>query len=333
MNIAPEDIRPAALEEGKAREIQRDTDWLVARQPDFVAVKCPACGAAGKPAFEKFGFSFEDCPSCRTVFMSPRATPEIMAEFYGRSTNYEYWDKHVFPASRGVRKSKVFQPRVDRILALCDSHGLETGVAMDVGASVGIFCETLQETGRFRRVVALEPNFAQAESCRRLGLETLETDFFKLDSFDEPISLITAFEVIEHLFSAKAFLESCHQLLAPNGMVAVTCPNQLGFDIQTLGIDSLSFDVEHVNMFNPAALRELFEANGFSVLQCSTPGEMDASIVRDAVLAGQFSLAREPFLREVLLNQWDRLGGPFQSFLRDNGLSSHMWLVAIKRQL
>ncbi|WP_445492876.1 methyltransferase domain-containing protein [Rhodopseudomonas sp. RCAM05734] len=331
MSFTPEDIRPAALEEGKAREIQRDMDWLLERRADFVAVKCPACGGAGQPAFTKSGFSFEECPSCRTVFMSPRATAQIMGEFYGRSTNYEYWDKHVFPASRDVRKNRVFKPRVDRILALSAERGIETGVAIDVGASVGIFCETLRDAGRFRRVVALEPNFAQASTCRRLGLETLETDFFELDTFDEPLNLITAFEVIEHLFSAVEFLARCHRLLAPNGMVAVTCPNQLGFDIQTLGTDSLSFDVEHVNMFNPAALTRLFEENGFSVLECTTPGAMDASIVRDAAVAGQLSLDGQPFLREVLLSQWERLGPPFQAFLRDNGLSSHMWLVAIKR--
>jgi hypothetical protein len=114
-------------------------------------------------------------------------------------------------------------------------------------------------------------------------------------------------------------------------MVAFTCPNQFGFDIQCLGKDSDSFDVEHVNMFNPAALIGLVERSGFRVLECTTPGEMDASIVRDAVLAGQASLQAQPFLQEVLVNQWDRLGGPFQAFLKSSGLSSHMWLVATRR--
>ena len=330
MSFTPDDIRPASLEEGKAREIARDTEWLASRRNGFVAVSCPACGASGKPAFEKLGFRFEECPACRTVFMSPRATPEIMGEFYRRSTNYEFWDKHVFPASREVRKRKIFAPRVERILALCAEHGVETGAAMDVGAAVGMFSETLRDAGRFSRVIALEPNFAQAETCRRLGLETLETDFFNLEPPDRPLDLITAFEVIEHLFSAAEFLKRCRALLAPRGMLALTCPNQLGFDIQTLGVDSQSFDVEHVNMFNPAALTALVERSGFRVLECTTPGEMDASIVRDAVLAGQASL-HDPFLQEVLIKQWQRLGGPFQAFLKANGLSSHMWLAAVKR--
>ena len=42
----------------------------------------------------------------------------------------------------------------------------------------------------------------------------------------------------------------------------------------------------------------------------------------------EIDLAGEPFLRRVLLDEWDRLGWAFQQFLAANGLSSHMWLVA-----
>ena len=181
-----------------------------------------------------------------------------------------------------------------------------------------------------RRIVALEPNRAQAETCRRLGLETLEADILSLQGCAEPFDLVTAFEVIEHLFSPANFLARCRALLAPGGLVVVTCPNQFGFDIQTLGEASESFDVEHVNMFNPASLAGLFETTGFEVLEIATPGEMDAAIVRDAVMAGRLSLQDQPFLSQVLIERWDSLGSPFQAFLKDNGLSSHLWLVARK---
>jgi hypothetical protein len=42
-------------------------------------------------------------------------------------------------------------------------------------------------------------------------------------------------------------------------------------------------------------------------------------------------LPLDPFLRRVLIDEWDRLGWPFQQFLAANGLSSHMWVVARKR--
>jgi len=36
----------------------------------------------------------------------------------------------------------------------------------------------------------------------------------------------------------------------------------------------------------------------------------------------------QPFLRRLLIEEWERLGNPFQQFLASHGLSSHMWQVA-----
>ena len=45
---------------------------------------------------------------------------------------------------------------------------------------------------------------------------------------------------------------------------------------------------------------------------------------------GDFELSGQCFLRRLLLDDWERLGGPFQEFLAEHGLSSHMWLMARK---
>jgi hypothetical protein len=68
---------------------------------------------------------------------------------------------------------------------------------------------------------------------------------------------------------------------------------------------------------------------GFDVLEATTPGRLDAELVRDAVMRGERSL--DPFLQRVLVDEWDDLGWPFQQFLAANKLSSHMWIVARKR--
>jgi len=66
------------------------------------------------------------------------------------------------------------------------------------------------------------------------------------------------------------------------------------------------------------------------VLEAETPGKLDAEIVRKRVLSGLIDLSAQPFLRRVLVDEWDRLGGVFQRFLAENSLSSHMWIVARK---
>jgi Zn-finger nucleic acid-binding protein len=113
------DIRPADLEAGKLDALNADLERLTKRKHEFVKVACPACGAdEGVFELEKYGFKFDKCPQCRTVYMNPRATPEILADFYGQSALYEYWNRHIFPASRSVRMEKIFRPRAQRIIDL-----------------------------------------------------------------------------------------------------------------------------------------------------------------------------------------------------------------------
>ena len=72
------------------------------------------------------------------------------------------------------------------------------------------------------------------------------------------------------------------------------------------------------------------ESHGFLVEEVSTPGKLDAEIVRKKHLDGLFSLERYPFLQQVLIDEWDVAGAMFQKFIADSGQSSHLWLVARK---
>jgi hypothetical protein len=56
-----------------------------------------------------------------------------------------------------------------------------------------------------------------------------------------------------------------------------------------------------------------------------TPGRLDAELVRDAAIRGEVSL--DSFLQRVLVTE-RALGWPFQMFLAEYGLSSHMWMAA-----
>ena len=328
-----DDIRPHRFDEGKEAALQRDLAWLAQRASTFVAVTCPACGASdADPAFEKFGFRFVRCQHCRTAYMSPRATAATLGQFYARSALYEFWNQHIFPASREVRREKIFRPRVERILALCAALNVPTGVLVEVGAANGIFCEEVIRSGAFRRVVAIEPGRSLAASCRALGIETIESSVEEAGDLGGTANVVASFETIEHLFSPRDFIVKCHGLLAENGLLVLSCPNYDGFDIQTLGVESDSLDAEHVNLFNPTALSVLVERCGFRVTECTTPGALDAEIVRRKAIEGHLDLSSQPLLRTVLIERWDELGARFQEFLKASGLSSHLWLVAQRKR-
>jgi len=209
----------------------------------------------------------------------------------------------------------------------CSKFDVARGTLMEVGAGFGTFCEEINALRTFSRVVAVEPTPSLAATCGGKGLEVLAMPFEEVpDGF--VVDVIVAFEVIEHLFSPREFFVQCTRLLRPGGLVIVSCPNYQGFDISTLGTLSNSIDHEHLNYFHTASLPLLAERCGFKVEEIETPGRLDAELVRRQVLEGNFDVSDQPFLREILVDRWDDLGAPFQSFLADNRLSSHMWLAA-----
>jgi 2-polyprenyl-3-methyl-5-hydroxy-6-metoxy-1,4-benzoquinol methylase len=283
------------------------------------------------PAFKKFGFIFVECDDCKTVYINPRPTPKILDDYYSTSKNYWYWNKFIFPASEDARREKIFRPRVEQVLSLCRKYNVKTGTLLEVGAGFGTFCEELSKTGTFSKIIAIEPTPDLAETCRKKGVQVIEKPVEKVRLDNETIDVIVSFEVIEHLFSPRDFIGHCASLLAPGGILVLSCPNIEGFDITVLKEKSDSIDVEHLNYFTPSSLSHLVSSFGFTILEISTPGKLDAEIVRKKAVSGEFSLKNQPFLQRLLIDKWEATGSAFQQFLADNNLSSHLWLIGRKQ--
>ena len=329
--LKDDDIRPSGLMVDQAALFRSDVERLVAHAADFVTVSCPACTEPlSTPRFEKMGLSYVTCTSCSTTYTSPRPKPEHLREYYETSENYKYWATEIFPASEPARRARIFRPRVERILELCDRFDVEPDVLVEVGPGFGTFCEEVLSTQRFSRVLAVEPTPDLAEACRRRGIEVIERPVEEVDVSALPaVSVVASFETIEHLYEPESFVRACFSLLSPGGLLVLTCPNGQGFEVEELGVHADTVDAEHLNYFNPASLSALVSRVGFEPLETSTPGRLDAELVRKKALSGDWSTA-SPFLQRVLLDDWERLGPPFQDYLAANNLSSHMWLVARK---
>lgn len=328
--LSEDELCPEELLAGQEAAFARDIERLHYRIKEFVDVPCPACnGRAHVPAFEKYGFAFRACTQCRTIYMSPRPSPAVMADYYANSENYAYFAAHIFPASEASRREKLHRPRLQRLLEYCDRYATTTGTLLEVGPGFGTFADVATQSRSFRRVVGIEPTPEMAAACRARGVEIIEKRVEDAVGDINNVDVVVSFEVIEHLFDPGAFVRHCSALLPTGGLLVLTCPNGLGFDVAMLGPKALAVDVEHVNLFNPESLSGLLERSGFTVLEVSTPGRLDAELVRDAALKGEVEL--DPFLRRVLLDQWVELGWPFQQFLATHKLSSHMWLVARRR--
>lgn len=327
------EIRPDDLRAQQQSAYERDLARLRQHLPKFATVSCPACQAErSEAAFEKYGFQFRRCQECRTIFMSPRPTPEIMATYYDNSENYRFWAEHIFPASEAARREKIHRPMLEYIVAACERHSVRRDLLVEVGPGFGTFATLATTSGSFGRVITVERTPDMAQACRQRGVTVIERAVEDV-SPDEigSADVAVSFEVIEHLFDPARYIRSMARLLRRGGLLLLTCPNGEGFDTAVLGAQSGAVDSEHVNLFNPESLATLLDRQGFEVLEVQTPGRLDAELVRMVALEGHLDLAGNPFLRTVLLDKWATLGEPFQAFLAANGLSGHLRVLSRRR--
>jgi len=325
------DIRPNELRTGIEEASLRDLHQLLLEKDSFIHVVCPACGSnESVRKFKKHSLSYLICSICETMYVNPRPTPAMLKSFYATSENYRYWNKYVFPASEEARRKKIFRPRAERVSEICRRYGISTDVLVEVGAGFGTFCEEIRKMGTFGRIIAVEPTPDLAATCRQRGLEVIEKPIEYVELPSNTVNVIVTFEVIEHLFAPREIVHNCHRVLSRNGLFIATCPNVKGFDIEVLGKLSDAVDHEHLNYFHPSSLFALLSRCNFEVLETITPGELDAELVRKKVLEGAFNLEGQPFLKRVLIDEWERVGPKFQRFLAGNGLSSHLWAVSRK---
>jgi 2-polyprenyl-3-methyl-5-hydroxy-6-metoxy-1,4-benzoquinol methylase len=334
MTFLENDIRPQRLMKDQAICFENDVKRLLRHENDFVFVGCPSCqGSDFAESFKKYGINFVTCQGCETIYANPRPRPEHILEYYRDSENYAYWNKYIFPASEHVRREKIFKPRVQRVLEVCQKLGLKTDILLEVGTGFGIFCEEMKKERVFKRIVGVEPTPELAATCRLKGVEIVEKPIEEVEHSDflspgEEVDVIVNFELIEHLFSPRDFLLKCRNLLSPKGILILTCPNGKGFDVTVMREVSPALDAEHINLFNPNSLAMLMEDCGFKVLEKRTPGQLDVDLVRNKVLAGEFDLSSQPFLKRIVMDEYETTGQAFQKFLQENQLSSNMMIIA-----
>jgi len=212
-----EKIRPTYLireyEIIKNKEIKK----ILNHRNSFIEVSCPACESDSiQFLFRKNDFVFVSCKSCETVFINPRPDIEILKDFYMNSKLQKFWNKKILASTEDYRRSRIIIPRAKKVIDLCKKHRVPSKLFVDVGAGLGTFCEEISKFSIFDNIIAVEPSSYLAEICRTIkNVNVIEKIIENVD-LDEA-SVITSFELIEHLFCPKDFLSACYNKLRGGG--------------------------------------------------------------------------------------------------------------------
>ena len=325
-----DDIRPAHLRVKVQELFRKEAKALLAYASEFVEVACPAC-AEGAPEIylQKDGYQYKRCRKCRTAYVSPRPTPELLKQYYAKNEAAHFWQKEVFPRTRQARTEGIYKARADLIQKVVAECKGETNSFMDVGAGSGIFGQEIARRRIFKTVYLVEPGPIPLKNTATFRVIQ---DSIENVELSEAVDFITNFELIEHLFSPEDFLRKIHSLLSGGAFFLFSTPNLEGFELLTVHDKSPNLaGPDHLTLFNPDSIRVLLDRTGFNALRVWTPGELDCDIVRNKHLEGVLDLKTDPFLYHILIERPESHMAPFQIFLKENNLSSHMMVLARKK--
>ena len=152
-------------------------------------------------------------------------------------------------------------PRIQKVTRLLSSQPPEK--MLDVGYAKGSFADSLIERGW--KCTGLDLNPPESAGIRVIQCDLNQGFPVQSEAFD----LVTAGEVIEHMFDEGMFLQECHRVLKKRGTLILTTPN-LAFLVNRLllviGRSPLFVTAPyHYHFHTLRTLRELVEGSEFRV--------------------------------------------------------------------
>jgi SAM-dependent methyltransferase len=308
--------------------VAEDCRLLFGDGDQLIQVNCPACHSQTYvPEFTKSGFEYVTCGECQTLFARTRPSLANLKQFYIQSAATEYWVNEFFKPVAEVRREKIFRPRAQFIV---DHFGSSREwLVGDVGAGFGLFLDELRKLWPASRYIAIEPSPEQADICKGFGFAVECCILEDLKGYEGCFNLLTAFELLEHLYDPSFFLKAAYRLLKPGGWLLLSTLNGKGFDIQVLWEKSKSiYPPCHINFFNPDSLSILLRSAGLAVEELATPGKLDWDIVEGMILETDVEVGR--FWRLLARKGNEGCKKDLQRWISEHKFSSHMRALARK---
>lgn len=136
-------------------------------------------------------------------------------------------------------------------------------LAVDLGCGRGEWLQKLGESGF--RTIGVDINDSMVDACKKNGQESVNEDAISyLASLEsESVSVLTAFQVIEHMPKAKVtkLITEAHRVLKKGGVLILETPNICNIEV---GASSFYIDPTHINAVHPAFLQFLAESLGYT---------------------------------------------------------------------
>jgi len=203
-----------------------------------------------------------------------------------RTDYYDYWGTHRKKKKRLIDRERISFKFISSVIE-------DNNRFLDLGCGGGDFMKLLGEEFPRSKLKGIDYSKKEVSTARKEGLDVSWGDFEKrIDIKSSSVDVVYAGEVIEHLYNPDLFLSEINRVLKNRGYLVLSTPNLCAWFnrvFMPLGIQPLFLEpstksklvgagplksfkkepnpVGHVRIFTVAALKDLFEMNGFKILK------------------------------------------------------------------
>ena len=293
--------------------------WQTERVTEPSPPRCLVCGdEAPQLLYRITRFQVQRCRSCEQIYLYPLPSPEEIREMFSRLyTEGEgsvpelksYYD-FCYEDEPGNPLVQQYERWLDQVEKHC-----APGRILDVGCGTGLFLSVARRRGW--EPFGIDDSAEATKHAREhFGLDVWVGDFADFRAEERRFDTITGWDIIEHARQPLEVLEAMHGCLAPDGVVALSTPNQRSIlDVIAGAFYRLSggrataalekFYIEqHFLYFTPDTMAQAFERAGFEVLdlqlELTDLRRLTLSPLMRLVLESMFLVARATGLQNRL---------------------------------
>src|SRR5574341_596631 len=221
---------------------------------------CVACGSSNAARLGvKNELDIVSCRDCRTLY-----TP--YAPWY--SSSYFYLGYYI--NSQEISPPAFITQRLEEITAEFAPYR-KTNNLLDLGCGAGNLLAAARKHGWQAQGVDVSAN--AVKHVRELGFEVFEGELHAAQHASGHFDVVTASELLEHLFEPRSLLLEVARILRPGGLFWTTTPHARGLSARLLGLKwRCIWPPEHLQLFSIGGLKRLLRDVGFCGVRVDTTG-------------------------------------------------------------
>lgn len=233
-------------------------------------VNCPLCNRNDyRQKYRIDSWAIVKCHHCDFVYVNPRLQKKELLKIYKNNyfdnANVGYFH---YKENKELRQ-KNFQKWIDDAASFMTPG--ENFNALDIGCAAGYCLEVFKD--RHWNPFGIELNTEYASQLQQNGYKIYDSPFLDI-RFEEKYSIITLFDVVEHLTDLQEHFIKLHSILDNNGVIILITPDYNSLQRKLLGKKWFQFKpIEHINYFSLATFKKLINSAGFKIVNSKKAGQ------------------------------------------------------------